>query len=90
MRYLLPMYSPHVHHEDKDDDIFGPQILIEADSGFCMLIADEISRVIRLERKNTLQIQYKSGDILDLVDIPTYDFNEILCWATVNKLYTDS
>jgi hypothetical protein len=42
MRMHLPMFSPYVRHEGKDDDIFGPILLVEADSGFWTLKAEEI------------------------------------------------
>ncbi|GMA51805.1 hypothetical protein GCM10025857_31620 [Alicyclobacillus contaminans] len=85
--FHLPMRSPHVRHEDGKSDIFGPTIILEDDGGFSTLTEERVAKVTKLARENSLKVEFKDGDILDLYDISTYDYNEILCWATVNKLH---
>lgn len=86
MAIILPMQSPWVRHEDPETDIFGPSIVLEHDGGFAKLTADEVQKVIILNKNNTAEIHFKNGDITTCHEFSGHDFNEFLCWVTINKL----
>lgn len=86
MAMILPMRSPWIRHEDPNTDIFGPTIVLEHDGGFAILTAEEVQKVVVLDNSNSAEIHYKNGDVTTCYDFSTHDFNEFLCWATVNKL----
>ncbi|MEH6990590.1 hypothetical protein [Cytobacillus firmus] len=86
MAIQIPIRSPWIRHEEPDTDIFGENIVLVSNNGFVKLSADEIKKVQILERKNTAEIHFKNGDIFNCYDFSTHDFNEFLCWVSVNKL----
>lgn len=85
MAIKIPIRSPWVRHDDPNTDIFGPTIILEHNDGFMTMNVDEVSHVEVPDSRNMV-VHFKNNDEFTLYDISEHDYNEILCWVTVNKL----
>lgn len=52
---------------------------------FMTMNVDEVSHVEVPDSRNMV-VHFKNNDEFTLYDISEHDYNEILCWVTVNKL----
>ncbi|WP_147532308.1 hypothetical protein [Bacillus marasmi] len=82
---ITTMTAPWVRH-DPISDIFGPSIELETLDGFFIIFANEIKNAEIQKSNRFLKLVFKDGNITRFTKISEFDFNEILCWLSVNKV----